>query len=181
MGNNMSYQRDRGGLANDQLDYDGAALEPYNPNIPRLRGGDASHYPIGTAGNPSFVDTSAAVGTAGHGRLSPPPTDDDFYEVPASDFYAARDSRGARCAASPVAGRHMSNNNHFDFNDSRQPNPWYSTDPPQTCVSDRDFEPEAGPEAKIEVGFQLVLLSQPLTARRSAASLAVTTKISTHI
>jgi hypothetical protein len=181
MGNNMSNLRGRGGPANHRLDYDGAAPEPYDPNIPHLRGGDGSHYPNGAAGNPWFVDTSAAVGQAGHGRLSPPPTDDDFYEVPPSYFYAARVSRGARRAASPVAGRQVSNNNHFNFNDSQQPNPWYSTQPPRTFVSDRDFEPEAKSEANIEVDFYFVLLSQPLTARRSAASPAVTTNISAHI
>jgi hypothetical protein len=181
MGNSMSYLRGRGGSANDRLGYDGAATEPYDSNMPRLRGGDASQCLDGATGNLWFVDTSADAGQASYGRLSPAPIEDDFYEVPASDFYATRDSRRARRKASPVAAQHVSHNDYFDFNDSQQPNPWHSAEPHRTCVSDRDFEPKVRSEAKIEVGYHLVLLLQPLTGCRSAASLAATTKISAHI
>jgi hypothetical protein len=153
MGNSMSHQRGRDGPAHDQLDYDGAALELYDPNIRRLRGDDASHYPNGSAGNAWYVDTSASVGQAGYGRLSPPPAEDDVYEVPAADFYAARGSRATRREASAVAGRYVSNGGHFDFNDNKQPNPWHGAEPQRKHAQEarRGFEHRAAPEAKIEV------------------------------
>lgn len=157
MGQNMSHQRGRGGPVHDQLDYNGAASESYDPETPRLRGGDASRYPKGGAGSSWFVDASANVGKGGYGRLSPPPTDDDFYEVPATDFYAARGSRTARREVSSVAGRHLSNGGHFDFNDNQQPNPWHNAESSRkhTPEPSRHFEHGAKPEARIEVAFTL--------------------------
>lgn len=60
-------------------------------------------------------------GDAGHGRLPPPHTErhaeDDFYEVPPNDFYAAR---GAQDRSRQPA---------FDFNDPQIPNPFGRPEP----------------------------------------------------
>jgi hypothetical protein len=147
MGNAMSRQYNRGDPAHGRLGYDEAApVEPYDPNMPRFRGGEAPHYSNDAAGDPWFVDTSAATGQPGQ------PANDDFYEVPASDFYAAR-SYAARDEASTVAGGHVSNGDHFDFNDNQQPNPWHDAELQGSRAPEpvRDFEPEIKPERKIEV------------------------------
>jgi hypothetical protein len=155
MGNSMSGQRNRGDPAHGRLGYDEAAPEPYDPDVPRLRGGEAPRFLNGSASDPWFVDTPAALGEAGHGRLSPQPAEDDFYEVPATDFYAARGSHTTRGGTSTVAGGHVSNGGHFDFNDNQQPNPWHGARPQQRRApgSIRDFEPRVEPERKIGVGF----------------------------
>lgn len=71
-------------------------------------------------------------GDAGHNRLSPPASDErDFYEVPPSDFYAAR---GAQNGPKP-----------FDFN-SQAPNPW--------ARPERDPEPESEPRRRDESAYE---------------------------
>jgi hypothetical protein len=155
MGNSMSGQRSGGDPAHGRLGYGEAAPEPYDPNMPRLRGGEAPRFPNGSSSDPWFVDTSAAAGQADHGRLSPQPAEDDFYEVSATDFYAARGSHTSRGGASTVAGGHVPNGGHFDFNDNQQPNPWHSARSQQQRAPEpvQDFEPRVEPERKIEVGF----------------------------
>jgi hypothetical protein len=155
MGNSMSGQWNRGDPAHARLGYDEAAPEPYDPNVPRLRGGEAPRFSNGSASDPWFVDTSAAPEQAGNGRLSPQPAGDDFYEVPATDFYSARGSHTTRGGTSTVAGGHVSDGGRFDFNDNKQPNPWHGARPQQKRAPEsvQDFEPRVEPERKIEVGF----------------------------
>jgi hypothetical protein len=166
MGNRMSHysgggygQLDHDEGAVEQLDYDGRAPEPYDPNMPRLRGGDASYYPTGRTGTNGRPATAAKP--AGYGRLSPLPyeegTCEDFYEVPANEFYAARGSREAPRQASPVVGRHARNGGgNFDFNDADQPNPWQGAQPQQRREPEhyRVRSPDVQPQVNVEVSTQ---------------------------
>lgn len=162
MGNRMS-QYGGGGYGHlgrnesgpEQLDYDGDGPEPYDPNMPRLRGGDVSYY---SNAHTSRSGRSTTAKQASYGRLSSMPikegTENDFYEVPATEFYAAQGSRGGRCQASPVAGRRTRNGgNDFDFNDTQQSNPWQGADSQQRHgpEHDRVLSPELQPGVNIEV------------------------------
>jgi hypothetical protein len=167
MGNRMSQYGSEGygeldydENAQEQLDYENRVLEPYDPKMPRLRGGDASNY-----SNARMDRNGKSVATsqrAGYGRHSPTGTkdagEDDFYEVPATDFYAAQCLRRGHRQASPVAARRAANGGgHFDFNDAQQPNPWHHAEsqrrqaPKPDHVRSPEFEPGLDVEVSLSV------------------------------
>lgn len=75
--------------------------------------------------------------------------DDDFYEIPAEDFYAAR---GGRMVAK--------GDEYFDFNDRQQPNPWQSVPVQQTLPQrPREREREREPASDASVDFEVKIPS----------------------
>lgn len=76
--------------------------------------------------------------------------DCDFYEIPAQDFYAARDGRKAK-------GR-MQVDEYFDFNDRQQPNPWQSA-PVQQPLPSRPREREPASDASVD--FEVKIAASP--------------------
>lgn len=162
MGNRMSRpigggyrQLDHHDNASAQLDHGGHAPQPHNPNVARLRGGDASYDPSGRMGG----DGRSLQGTKGesHGRLTPATPDaavGDVYGVPPADFYAAQGSRRYRHQQSAVpAPRAIKNREAFDFNDARQANPWHSSKPQQRRAPEPQciVTPALEPNVEIEV------------------------------
>jgi hypothetical protein len=146
MGNRMSHQAGREGTAYYQLDDGEIVPEPYDPNMPR---GDASYHPNGGVGNNGWCAEISVTGTgADCGRFSPLPADEgvesDFYEVSATDFYAARRTRRDRRQRSSASVLHASNGASFDFNDNEQPNPWHGAE------QQRQYEPELDAEIKVK-------------------------------
>jgi hypothetical protein len=127
-----------------QLDDGEIAPEPYDPNMPRLRGGDASAHAYGTNRNYGQWAGSSAPGFDRQPPQGPDgASDGDFYEVPATDFYAARGERPQRGAAS---GRPAKGAKQFDFNDNEQPNPWHVPQPQRPRAPKPGYEPEVEPE-----------------------------------
>ncbi|KAF2832377.1 hypothetical protein CC86DRAFT_281524 [Ophiobolus disseminans] len=126
--------------------------EPYDPEMPRLRGGDASFHSYGVNGNHAQWNVPTPATGNGFGPLpgqgaggGPEP---DFYEVPAHDFYAARG--GDRPRHVPASGTCAPAAEQFDFNDQQQPNPWQKA-PKAVPQPQRPREPERQPEPEVEV------------------------------
>jgi hypothetical protein len=140
----------------EQLDHDGHATKSQNPSMPRLRGGDASYDTNG-----GMNDNGRSARTTqgeGYGRLSPAvangTVDEDLFEVPPTDFYAAQGSRRNRHPqGTGQAPRAIKNGGAFNFNDARQPNPWHGTQPQQRRVPERQraLSPEFEPNVEVEV------------------------------
>jgi hypothetical protein len=158
MGNRMSHLAGREGTASYQLDDGEIVPDPYDPNMPRLGGDDASYHPNGGVGTNGWCAEISVTGTgAGCGRLSPLPADEgvqsDFYEVPATDFYAARRTRRDRRQRGSASVLHASNGGSFDFNDNQQPNPWHGAEQQQQCEPENKHYREPELDADIKVKF----------------------------
>jgi len=123
--------------------------EPYDPNMPRLRGGHAPAHSYNINGNAGqWPGPSEPATGIGYGHLQNQSTQrcavDEFYEVPADDIYAAR---GGHHQYGPAPGR-GTQARAFDFNDQGQPNPWQGAAPqPQRP---REPEYQRGPEYQRE-------------------------------
>ncbi|KAH4007433.1 hypothetical protein HBH98_010520 [Parastagonospora nodorum] len=149
-------QLDHHDNASEQLDYDGHATQSQNPSMPRLRGGDASYDPNG-----GMNDNGRSARTTqgeGYGRLPPAVAngvvDEDLFEVPSTDFYAAQGSRRNRHPqGTGPAPRAIKNRGAFDFNNAQQPNPWHGAQPQQRRVPERQrvLSPEFEPNVEVEV------------------------------
>jgi hypothetical protein len=135
-----------------QLDDGEIAPEPYDPNMPRLRGGDASSHAYGTNrnyGQWAGSSVPAARSSFEHLPRQGPEgaSEGDFYEVPATDFYAARGKRPQR------GGRPAKGAKQFDFNDNEQPNPWHGAVPQPQPQRPRAHKPGYEPEVEPEVNI----------------------------
>ncbi|KAH6511058.1 hypothetical protein HBI81_246160 [Parastagonospora nodorum] len=140
----------------EQLDYEGHATQSQNPSMPRLRGGDASCDP--NRGMEKNGRSARTTQGEGYGRLPPAVAngvvDEDLFEVPSTDFYAAQGSRRNRHPqGTSLAPRAIKNREAFDFNDAQQPNPWHSAQPQQRRVPERQrvLSPEFKPNVEVEV------------------------------
>jgi hypothetical protein len=103
--------------------------EPYNPNMPRLRGGDAASR---KRYHPQWDSPPVESGP----RALPYDEDDissGFCEIPENAFNASRKSRQSRRQESSATaiGIPTAPSSGFDFNDNAQPNPWAREEEPR--------------------------------------------------
>jgi hypothetical protein len=185
MGNMMSHQGRSGGSAYYQLDDGEIVPEPYDPNMPHLRGGDVSHKLDGGIGTSGWWTEPYATGKqTGYGRLPPQPVIEtprnDCREVPAEDFYAAtRGARKSRRQRNETGVRGAPTGSDFDFNDEQQPNPWRVSSPQR--LPELENEPQREPElvTEIEVIFHSSFRAF-VKHSRSVDSLTVVTMTFAH-
>lgn len=133
MGPRMS-QMAGDGNGDDHLEDGEMAPEPCDPNMPRLRGGEAATYGFGAYTGSTFSNAFGRVplrGAQGH-------DESDFYEVPPAEFYAARAGRSQH---GPASSQRAPAPRQFDFNDQAQPNPWQGA-MPQPRRPEPDYVPE---------------------------------------
>lgn len=152
-----------------ELEHGEILPEPYEPNMPHLRGGDAAAQSYGINGNAGQWNASSANASAtAYERVQPAAAEHvgaDFYEVPAKDFYAARSSRGNRGQRNKAGKARVQVDECFDFNDQQQPNPWQNAAPqpePQEqrqpqLARERQREREREPLSDAHVDFEVMI------------------------
>jgi hypothetical protein len=138
-----------------QLDDGEIEPEPYDPNMPGLRGGDASaqaHFINGKACEWNAVSANAGYAHRQH-AAGEHAGSDDVYEIPAKDFHAARGPRGGRGQRNKAPKGRVQVDEYFNFNDQQQPNPWQNATPqpePQQQPQ-RPREPRSDADVDFEV------------------------------
>jgi hypothetical protein len=147
----------------NQLDDGEIEPDPYDPNMPRLRGGDASAHTSGLNGSAGEWNVASAnAGYAHHQHAaSEHAGSDDVYEIPAKDFHAARGPRGGRVQCNKAPKGRIQIDEYFDFNDQQQPNPWQNAAPqpePQPQPQrprEREREREREPRSDADINYEV--------------------------
>jgi hypothetical protein len=126
MGNRMSHTAGDGHTYYHCGSNEMMPPEPYNSNMPRLRGGNAAprkRY------HPQWDSPPVESGP----QALPYDEEDissGFCEIPETAFNAARESRQNRRQESSATATGIPTVAGFDFNDNAQPNPWARAEEP---------------------------------------------------